>query len=52
MVVFATPLYYHGMSAQLKLVVDRFAPITAASIADISSQLYLQSPGVIVIIWQ
>ena len=24
MVVFATPLYYHGMSAQLKLVVDRF----------------------------
>lgn len=24
MVVFATPLYYYGMSAQLKLVVDRF----------------------------
>ena len=24
MVVFATPLYYHGMSAQPKLVVDRF----------------------------
>ncbi|MGO5287394.1 flavodoxin family protein [Pseudoscardovia suis] len=30
MVVFATPLYYCGMSAQLKLVVGRFAPITAA----------------------
>lgn len=30
MIVFATPLYYHGMSAQLKLVADRFAPITAA----------------------
>lgn len=24
MVVFATPLYYYGMSAQLKIVVDRF----------------------------
>ena len=24
MVVFATPLYYYGMSAQLKTVVDRF----------------------------
>lgn len=24
MVVFATPLYYYGMSAQLKMVVDRF----------------------------
>ena len=24
MVVFATPLYYYGMSAQLKAVVDRF----------------------------
>lgn len=24
MVVFATPLYYYGMSAQLKLVADRF----------------------------
>lgn len=23
-VVFATPLYYYGMGAQLKLVVDRF----------------------------
>ena len=30
MVVFAAPLYYCGMSAQLKLVVGRFAPITAA----------------------
>ena len=24
MVVFATPLYYYGMSAQLKTVIDRF----------------------------
>lgn len=24
MVVFATPLYYYGMSAQLKIVIDRF----------------------------
>ena len=24
MVVFATPLYYYGMTAQLKTVVDRF----------------------------
>ncbi|MBP3870360.1 MAG: flavodoxin family protein [Faecalicoccus sp.] len=24
MVVFATPLYYYGMSAQLKMVIDRF----------------------------
>ena len=31
MIVFATPLYYYGMSAQLKIVVDRFCSITAAS---------------------
>lgn len=24
MIVFATPLYYYGMSAQLKIVIDRF----------------------------
>ena len=24
MIVFATPLYYYGMSAQLKIAVDRF----------------------------
>lgn len=24
MVVFATPLYYYGMSAQLKILIDRF----------------------------
>ena len=30
MVVFATPLYYYGMSAQLKTVVDRFCSFNAS----------------------
>ena len=30
MVVFATPLYYYGMSAQLKTVVDRFCAMNAS----------------------
>lgn len=30
MVVFATPLYYYGMSAQLKTVVDRFCAYNAS----------------------
>lgn len=30
MVVFATPLYYYGMSAQLKAVVDRFCAYNAS----------------------
>ena len=32
MVVFATPLYYYGMSAQLKTVVDRFCAYTASQV--------------------
>lgn len=35
MVVFATPVYYFGMSAQLKTVVDRFMRATAQSRANI-----------------
>lgn len=27
MLVFATPLYYYGMSAQLKTVIDRFCAL-------------------------
>ena len=30
MVVFATPLYYYGMSAQLKTLVDRFCAFNAS----------------------
>lgn len=30
MVVFATPLYYYGMSAQLKTVIDRFCSANAS----------------------
>ena len=30
MVVFATPLYYYGMSAQLKIVVDRFCAFNSS----------------------
>ena len=30
MVVFATPLYYYGMSAQLKTVVDRFCAFNSS----------------------
>lgn len=30
MVVFATPLYYYGMSAQLKIVIDRFCSANAS----------------------
>ena len=30
MVVFATPLYYYGMSAQLKTVVDRFCSFNSS----------------------
>lgn len=30
MMVFATPLYYYGMSAQLKIVVDRFCSANAS----------------------
>lgn len=30
MVVFATPLYYYGMSAQLKMVVDRFCAFNSS----------------------
>lgn len=30
MVVFATPLYYYGMSAQLKTVIDRFCSFNAS----------------------
>ena len=30
MVVFATPLYYYGMSAQLKTIVDRFCSFNAS----------------------
>ena len=30
MVVFATPLYYYGMSAQLKTVVDRFCAFSSS----------------------
>ena len=30
MLVFATPLYYYGMSAQLKIVVDRFCAINGS----------------------
>lgn len=29
MIVFVTPLYYYGMSAQLKTMIDRFARSTA-----------------------
>ena len=31
MVVFATPLYYYGMTAQLKIVIDRFCSARAAA---------------------
>lgn len=30
MIVFATPLYYYGMSAQLKIVVDRFCAFNSS----------------------
>ena len=30
MIVFATPLYYYGMSAQLKTVIDRFCAFNAS----------------------
>ena len=30
MVVFATPLYYYGMSAQLKTVIDRFCAFNSS----------------------
>ena len=30
MVVFATPLYYYGMSAQLKIIVDRFCAFNSS----------------------
>lgn len=30
MIVFATPLYYYGMSAQLKIVIDRFCAYNAS----------------------
>lgn len=30
MLVFATPLYYYGMSAQLKIVIDRFCAINSS----------------------
>lgn len=30
MVVFATPLYYYGMSAQLKILIDRFCAFNAS----------------------
>ncbi len=30
MLVFVTPLYYYGMSAQLKTLIDRFCALTAA----------------------
>lgn len=29
MMVFVTPLYYYGMSAQLKILIDRFCALTA-----------------------
>ena len=30
MLVFATPLYYYGMSAQLKIIVDRFCAFNSS----------------------
>ena len=31
MVVFVTPLYYYGMSAQLKILIDRFCAFNEVS---------------------
>ena len=43
MVVFATPLYYYGMSAQLKIVIDRFCADNIAIESHVSNSARTRS---------
>lgn len=45
MIVFATPLYYYGMSAQLKAVIDRFHAVNAKIAGSKKAMLLATSYG-------